>query len=121
MPSSKTLGSGYSLVNGGMTTTGLSGGVLWGTTTLTNAILIGKATGTAPSTLGDAALQNAALVAQQAYSIDKKIDDGAAYSGTLRAADGLDATPTDCVAAGATGDYALAITATSCVLAMQVN
>jgi prepilin-type N-terminal cleavage/methylation domain-containing protein len=116
-PLSKVLGAAYSLVNGG---TGVNGfaGTLWGATSNSNVILIGRP-GTGNGTgVNDQLLVSSVFNAENAYSLDTKVDDGLPNTGIIRASHGVGATATDCIASGA---YALSTNVVACVVAMAVN
>ena len=118
VPLSKVLGAGYDLVNGGTSVNGFARG-LWGATTNSNIVLLGKP-GAGNSTGVNAQLLNSsAYSAENAYSIDTKVDDGNPTTGTIRSIEGLDAAANGCV--DTNGNYALATSGVSCVVAMAVN
>jgi prepilin-type N-terminal cleavage/methylation domain-containing protein len=123
MPESKALGRGYTMING-------TEAVLFGTYTYNsglwgigatgvsnvNAVFIGSAMGT------NTVLNASAYSPQDAFSIDKKIDDGSPSNGIVRAADGRDlATAGGCLSSSGAASYALTQTDVSCVVGMGIN
>jgi prepilin-type N-terminal cleavage/methylation domain-containing protein len=118
-PLSKVLGAAYDLVNGGTGANGFAG-TLWGTTSNSNVIFIGRPTGTTPTSLTDGLLSNSVFNPENAYSLDSKIDDGNPNTGIIRATAGSDSGgATNCITAG--GAYALNLTGVACLVAMAVN
>ncbi len=133
VPLSKVGGAGYMMfmgsdngaTNPGITT--LTGTGLWNDNK-TNAVYIGKPAGAALF------LDTGALKAEDAFNIDKKLDDGAvsggvftgANTGFIRTVEGVNATAADCLVGGnaaTASTYAIGTgTASSaCVVALGLN
>ncbi len=126
MPASKSIGVGYSMVNGAEAvyydTNSYSGKTgLWGTgdptsskgNTVVNAVLMGKVYA------NNQFLTGAAYSPQDAYSLDIKMDDGAASSGLLRAGDGADMAAHSCL--NLDGTYLLSSNSTACIIGFAMN
>jgi len=88
-----------------------------------NAVWLGKAT-------ANDTLLNAALVPEDAFSIDQKMDDGivdssgnfvGAITGSVRAKDGNGVTALSCVSDTTNGYYAISQTSETCRLGMTLN
>jgi prepilin-type N-terminal cleavage/methylation domain-containing protein len=125
-PSSRISGAGYMMAYGGTSTGEVLNGA-FGTTiytwndSITNVVFIGK-----PKTAA-AFLPNGAIKAEDAYNLDKKLDDGqisgttfiGANTGSIRTSDGNNATSPLCVAAS--GVYTVTTTTANCVVGFALN
>ncbi|MFI4984028.1 MAG: type II secretion system protein [Rickettsiales bacterium] len=124
-PSSKISGAGYFLAQGNNPTAGVATMVDTLTTgffpSTTNVVFIGK------TTTGDNLL-NSALIPEDAFSIDQKMDDGTisggnfigSITGNIMSFDGVDVSAGNC-AALATGYYDIATGSAACVLGLGLN
>lgn len=127
IPASKINSAGYMMFIGSDLVAGGTATGLWNDGK-TNAVYIAK-----PSTSLSLFLNNGALKAEDAFNIDKKLDDGVANNGVfsgantgfVRTFEGIGATANDCLTSSnsaASANYSVTTgTSAACVVALELN
>jgi prepilin-type N-terminal cleavage/methylation domain-containing protein len=121
VPGSKISGAGYTIIGGGLDFgVGGAGNISSSFTGGTNAVLLAK-----PSNQNEAGMPNSALKPENAFNLDKKIDDGSvngsafsgATSGNFRSVQGGD-TGSNCISGA---NYDLTVTTVTCISGLALN